>query len=1151
MPQYQKDKIAEKTAPHSIYAIKKNIFRYLLSGMLLLGTVYLVSAFWMYQQQDAVRHDEWKKNIDNIYSLQIDEGTKSLRTLLLILGENAILRQKFIERDREGLLKETLNLEQHLNQEYQITHFYFHTPDKRNFLRMHKPEHHGDRIDRFTLRQAADTGKIVSGIEIGSFGTLTLRAIMPWYAENHLIGYLELGKELATTLSVFDNLDTIDGYLLTVNKAFVDQERWRQGMAMLNRPTDWSAFLGRATMINTLPERFSYFGHNQVEHKGLRAILDKCEIPGSMFHMIYNQPVLDVSGRQVGNLLFVHDELKDLLIARRINNFFLLVLLGLTASLLIIYYFVLRKTEIRLAEYSIVLEESRGQLALALEVANLGMWDWRPQNGELYTNDIFFTMLGYPPKDSPITLEQWTELVHPDDLEQTLITRQFFLDGDDKCYCAEYRLRTADGQWKWIRDVGRVVRRDPQRRAERFMGVHIDITLRKKTEAKMQENYEKLKKSEKLLARTQQVARLGSWRFNFKNKKQNCSPEMYRISELDRTTSELSHCSFLDIVHPDDRELVSRTHNHSVGNETPYSIEYRLLMKDGRIKYVHERGETNYDDDGTPSQSIGSVLDITSRKHIEQQLIDAQQQAEAASQAKSKFLANMSHELRTPMNAIIGMSKLALDTELTPEQKNYIKKAHLSAELLLGILNDILDFSKIEAGKMTLEIIDYQLHKVFDNLYNLIGLKAVEQELMLNIDIAENVPDNFKGDPLRLGQILVNLVNNAIKFTEKGSVTVCVQLMEQQAGQAVLHFSVTDTGIGMTPEQQGRLFQLFSQADSSITRKYGGTGLGLSICKKLVEMMGGKIWAESRIGQGSSFHFTLPQLTGGAGVRLDPLHEPSFDIKKLSGAKILLVEDNQINQELAQVLLSRKGMEVVLAKNGEEALSALASQTTDTFDGVLMDIQMPVMDGYTACAAIRKNPRYKDLPIIALTANVMEGDRRKSRYAGMNGHIGKPFREEEMFSTMAHLIKPVNPAPLSALSVTSTASVSTRTPVSIFTLAGIEAGKGLENTMNDPAIYRQILQLFCEDQRNFAQQFKEAQQGDDPTAPTRLAHTLKGIAATIGATELQRKAFQLETLCSQSAPEEEIASQLLKVVTELNRILAELDRFLTGSKKFS
>ncbi len=401
--------------------------------------------------------------------------------------------------------------------------------------------------------------------------------------------------------------------------------------------------------------------------------------------------------------------------------------------------------------------------------------------------------------------------------------------------------------------------------------------------------------------------------------------------------------------------------------------------------------------------TVAEALGATIFQQQKESLRNAKLAADAASRVKSDFLANMSHEIRTPMNAVLGMSRLALDTKLATEQKGYIEKAYTSAESLLGIVNDILDFSKIEAGKLTTEVVDFRLQTVFDNLINVVGFKAEEQGLELRTSIANNIPEYLKGDPLRLGQVLINLANNAVKFTASGSVSIRVKLLEQIDERPLLHFKVKDTGIGLTTEQCNKLFISFGQADTSTTQKFGGSGLGLVISKKLIELMGGTIRLDSVYSQGSCFHFTLP-LTIGTNPfpdRKQQLANEQDEIDRLAGTRILLVEDNNMTQELAKILLSRKGMEVTIANNGIEALQFL--ETCD-FDCVLMDIQMPMMDGYTTARKIRELPQYKDLPIIALTANVMSGDREKSRDAGMSGHVGKPFDERELFGTIAKLI---------------------------------------------------------------------------------------------------------------------------------------------------
>jgi signal transduction histidine kinase/CheY-like chemotaxis protein len=517
-------------------------------------------------------------------------------------------------------------------------------------------------------------------------------------------------------------------------------------------------------------------------------------------------------------------------------------------------------------------------------------------------------------------------------------------------------------------------------------------------------------------------------------------------------------------------------------------------------------------------------------------LAEATRTAESAAQAKGEFLANMSHEIRTPMNAIIGMAHLALQTGLDARQRNYVEKIDRSAKWLLHILNDILDFSKIESGKLTVEEAPFELDEVMDNLVSVIGLKAEEKDLALHIDLEPGMPNHLVGDSLRLGQVLLNLANNAVKFTASGGrVAIEGECEEPRGDRLRLHFVVRDTGIGMTPEQQARLFQAFSQADSSTSRRFGGSGLGLAISKNLVEMMGGTIWVESIVGVGSAFHFTVqvkpsqqPQLT----VRRPPQSKARLAaeaVARLRGARVLLVEDNRINQELVVELLGGQGVQVTVAENGREALSLLERRP---FDGVLMDVQMPVMDGYRATEKIRAQRRFAELPIIAMTANAMEADRQRALDAGMNDYLAKPIDIDEAFIRLAHWIKPRTGGPTVAEVVGAAGEDADELPA----LPGVDTDVGLAVARGKTGLYRRLLRQVRDRYRDFERQFTAALSDDDPEAATRLAHSLKGVAANIGATDLGRAAEALEKACL-AGDAQHIERDLASLLDELRPLI--------------
>jgi PAS domain S-box-containing protein len=474
---------------------------------------------------------------------------------------------------------------------------------------------------------------------------------------------------------------------------------------------------------------------------------------------------------------------------------------------------------------------------------------------------------------------------------------------------------------------------------------------------------------------------------------------------LGYTLEELLKTPMLDFIHPDD---LDRTLNEIAKQGRDYRTKHfvnRYRCKDGSYRIFDWRTTFNRDE----STRFGIAKDITEQRLWEKSLREseaalqrAKDAAEAANRLKSEFLANMSHELRTPMNGVIGLTDLALDTELTSEQREYLEDVKSSAASLLRILNDILDFAKIEAGKLEFETIEFDLRQMVQEMLKVLDIRAASKGLELAYDLDPRVPSRLLGDPGRLRQILINLTGNAIKFTQHGEIVLRVEPWSEATGHMELHFSVQDTGIGIPPDKQQHVFSAFSQADSSSTRMFGGTGLGLTISSQLVEMMGGRIWLESEEGLGSTFHFTLP-------LAIAPGPEggsPKFD-SRLEGLSVLIVDDNHTGRSILDKILCSRGMRTTLADSGPAALDLLysAAENGSAFRLIALDAHMPGMDGFTVAQRIKADPKFDGVEIVLLMCGSRREDAERCRELGISAFLAKPVGEMELLETISQLLQ--------------------------------------------------------------------------------------------------------------------------------------------------
>lgn len=643
------------------------------------------------------------------------------------------------------------------------------------------------------------------------------------------------------------------------------------------------------------------------------------------------------------------------------------------------------------------LNEANRLLVMGEEMAQLGHWRFDVATRGLFWSEELFRIHGRPRHLGTPNLEEALQYYHPDDRDHVAAYLAKVSTGGEG-YRREDRLLRSDGTLRFVSAIGQC-ERDADGRITGVFGVFQDVTERKESER----TREAL--NTRLLHATH-AGRVGIWDLDHPDGEVTADNVMRALYGLEAPLELLTTADWWAAMAPEDAEISRSRIAACWRGEKPYDFEYRVDWPNGEIRYLHSRGTVVQDADGKPTRIIGTTWDVTENRNLTLQLAAEKERAEQANLAKSNFLAMMSHEIRTPMNGIMGMSALLLlDSQLTPQHRRMAEAMRYSADALLAIIDDILDLSKLEADKIDLEDIAFDPADLVARAVETVSHRAQQRGLTLSVETRITEARQFRGDPSRLRQILLNLLGNAVKFTEIGAVTVTASDRRDAAGRIRLRIDVEDTGIGVSQENRDRLFQPFEQADSSIARRFGGTGLGLSICKRLVERMAGEIGIIDRAGGGSHFWFEVP-LVEAPDVAEPPIATmagPNPDLAPAGQGRILLAEDNLINIEFATMVLESRGYVVDVAADGFEAIAAAER---GGYDLVLMDMQMPRLDGLSATRRIRvlEGGRRK-LPIVAMTANAMREDALRCLEAGMDDYIAKPIDPSRLCSIVARWIE--------------------------------------------------------------------------------------------------------------------------------------------------
>jgi len=631
--------------------------------------------------------------------------------------------------------------------------------------------------------------------------------------------------------------------------------------------------------------------------------------------------------------------------------------------------------------------------------------------------------------------------------------------------------------------------------------------------------------NEAFLTEAEKIASIGSMEVELRSQETKWSPGLHRILGYAMDEVKPSIQKFIDCVHPDDVEMVKKEIDFAISSRQAVMLNFRTQSKSGNVKYIHAKILIHADRKGNAAYLKGFAQDITGKTVSEINLLSAnleKQNAEHLARTKEMFLANMSHEIRTPMNAIIGMSNQLGKTTLNDKQKLYLSTINSAAGNLLSIINDILDLAKIEAGKIHMEHIGFCFKELINGTIQVLSFSAEEKGLPIVVSsFDENISSIHLGDPHRISQVLTNLVSNAIKFTERGKIELSIEVLEECATSQTLQVQVKDTGIGIDESFISHLFDKFSQENESTTRTYGGTGLGMSICKELVELMGGKIYAKSKKGAGTTISFII-ELMKGAPADLPAKKNVTFEEGFLSGKKILVADDNDMNRLLAAVILQNYGAEIIEAETGEQAI-LMVSENPDL---ILMDIQMPVLNGLDAARRLRENGI--NIPVIALTANAIKGEREKSIASGMNDYIAKPFDEDDFLNAVAKWLNVAAPLPVWQFD-------ATKLEEPIYDLSKLKA-----MSRGNEAFVQKMIGIFSEQAPQMVNEMITACKGDDYERIAVIAHKIKPSIDNLCIRSLTQLIREIEKAAIGGKSKEEVLAMLDRMVEIVEEVIGQM-----------